>query len=115
MSPAVMRGWLLVLALGCADIHAQNRDQPLEAWQRRILEALEEAGDPARDSLRNPSRQGAPQSYRGAGGDEAAAAAAERARKRYGGRVLAVGRVGDGYRVRLLLDDGRVMTVDVAD
>jgi hypothetical protein len=42
-----------------------------------------------------------------------AAAAAEAARRRYGGRVLAVGRVGDRYRVRLLLDGGRVVTVEI--
>lgn len=113
MSPALIRvcALLLLLPLGSAGTLAQDGDQPLEAWQRRILEALEEAGDP----LRNPSREESPQSYRGTAGDEAAAAAAERARKRYGGRVLAVGRVGDGYRVRLLLDDGRVMTVEVAE
>ncbi|TGD74832.1 hypothetical protein E4634_06445 [Mangrovimicrobium sediminis] len=41
--------------------------------------------------------------------------AAEIARSRYGGRVLKVTADGKGYRVRLLRDDGRVLTVSVGD
>jgi len=41
--------------------------------------------------------------------------AAERARALYGGQVLKVSPEGNGYRVRLLGDDGRVMTVPVGD
>jgi uncharacterized membrane protein YkoI len=33
---------------------------------------------------------------------------------RYGGRVVAVKSAGDGYNVRVLLDGGRVKTVNVA-
>lgn len=44
-----------------------------------------------------------------------ARAAARRAREAYGGRVLGVKRSGDGYRVRLLLDEGRVTTVTIRE
>ena len=39
--------------------------------------------------------------------------AAEKARAAHGGKVLKVTRKGKGYRVRLLLDSGRVTTVFV--
>jgi hypothetical protein len=95
---------LLAGPLNAAPARAQDRDGDLEDWQRRILRALEEAGEPAREGAEN---------YRGSAPDDGAAEAAERARRRYGGRVLAVGRVGEVYRVRLLLDTGRVVTVEV--
>lgn len=41
--------------------------------------------------------------------------AAARAQARHGGKVLKVTRQGKGYRVRLLLDNGRVITVNVKD
>ena len=41
--------------------------------------------------------------------------AAAEAQRRYGGRALAVGRSRDGYRVRLLGEDGRVTTVTIED
>jgi uncharacterized membrane protein YkoI len=41
--------------------------------------------------------------------------AAQRARAQYGGQVLKVGPAGSGYQVRLLKDDGRVMTVNIGD
>ncbi len=41
--------------------------------------------------------------------------AAERARAQYGGQVLKVSREGNSYRVRLLRDDGRVVTVMVGN
>jgi len=41
--------------------------------------------------------------------------AAERAQAQYGGQVLKVSREGNGYRVRLLRDDGRVITVTVGN
>lgn len=39
--------------------------------------------------------------------------AAAKARAAHGGKVLKVERKGRGYRVRLLLDSGRVITVSV--
>ncbi|MEQ9463645.1 MAG: hypothetical protein RJQ10_08290 [Haliea sp.] len=39
--------------------------------------------------------------------------AAARAQAQHGGRVLSVSRKGDAYRVKLLLDSGRVITVTV--
>jgi hypothetical protein len=98
---------LLLLAAGPPPAAAQSDDR-LENWQRRVLRALERdadrrAGD-QRQSLRAPDAR-----------DPEAAAAAAKAQARYGGRPLAVARVGDRYRVRLLLDDGRVVTVDVRD
>jgi uncharacterized membrane protein YkoI len=41
--------------------------------------------------------------------------AAQRARAQYGGQVLKVSPAGPGYQVRLLKDDGRVMTVTIVD
>lgn len=48
---------------------------------------------------------------RGNGDQLSAQQAAKRARERYGGQVLKVNRRGSGYDVRLLQDDGRVITV----
>ncbi|MEQ8803698.1 PepSY domain-containing protein [Haliea sp.] len=39
--------------------------------------------------------------------------AAARAQAKHGGRVLAVSRKGEVYRVKLLLDSGRVITVTI--
>lgn len=96
--------WCLLCSAG---VVAQETEDRLEEWQRRLLDALEDAGRPVGES--------SPDAWRGTLDDEAAAAAAEKARRRYGGRVLAVGRVGDGFRVRLLLDDGRVITTEVRE
>lgn len=41
--------------------------------------------------------------------------AAQQARSQYGGQVLKVQPAGRGYQVRLLQDDGRVVTVPVGD
>lgn len=41
--------------------------------------------------------------------------AARRAKAQYGGRVLKVTRKGKSYRVRLLQDSGRVLTVTIRD
>ena len=89
------------------------QDDELEGWQKRILEALEEADGRGE----NPNAgQADRQSYSGARrSDEASARAAEEARRRYGGQALAVVPVGDGHRVRLLMDDGRVMTVTITE
>jgi len=97
---------LLLLPLLVAEASAQSDDDRLEEWQRRILEAIEDTVQPESDLP--------PESWRGTLDDEEAAAAAEKARQRYGGRVLAVGRIGDVYRVRLLLDDGSVITTEIA-
>ncbi len=100
-------GFLLLYSLCAGPTLAQEREEALEEWQQRILDAIERDGD---------SRRGAgSEAYRRSAPDDAAAAAAEQARREYGGRVLAVGRVGSGYRVRLLLDSGRVITVEVAE
>ena len=44
-----------------------------------------------------------------------AAEAAARARARHGGKVLKVSPQGEGYRVKLLTDSGRVLTVTIRD
>ena len=41
--------------------------------------------------------------------------AADKARAQHGGKVLKVTRKGKGYRVKLLQDSGRVITVTVKD
>lgn len=99
--------------------HAQDEKQ-LEDWQERILRALEDA-DPEKSAstAERGEGAGAPAARQGysaqPGTDAAAARAAEEARRRYGGQALAVVRVGEAYRVRLLLDSGRVTTVTIRD
>ena len=98
----------LCLTLVAPDLSAQERK--LEGWQKNILRALEEAEElEENDKRKPPSLRGSSQP------DPGASAAAAKATKRYGGRALAVVRVGKGYRVRLLLDNGRVMTVVIPD
>ncbi|MEM1145413.1 MAG: hypothetical protein AAGI88_22775 [Pseudomonadota bacterium] len=53
--------------------------------------------------------------YSTQGSNKELAQAAARAERRYGGKALAVRKVGDRYRVRLLLPDGRVKTVDISE
>ena len=100
-------GFVLLYVLTLGPALAQEREDDLEDWQQRILEAIERGGESGRGPASEAYRQSAP--------DDAAAAAAEQARREHGGRVLAVGRIGDSYRVRLLLDSGRVVTVEVPD
>lgn len=117
---------LLVLVLCTALFQSRvalaQSDRELEGWQQRILQALEKAEDSRegqRDNPRDDQRvrsAGERQSLSTQNGrDPGASAAAARAQSRYGGRVLAVMPTGSGYRVRLLLDDGRVTTVDIRD
>jgi hypothetical protein len=115
---------LLVAALLAGGAGARADDDGLEAWQERILRALERGRDD-RDDGRSRDRdrgreQGNGQPPRQSlvappGGDAGARAAATEAQRRYGGRALAVGRSRDGYRVRLLREDGRVTTVTIED
>ncbi|MEM9257882.1 MAG: hypothetical protein AAGA91_20795 [Pseudomonadota bacterium] len=53
--------------------------------------------------------------YSTQGSNKELAQAAARAERRYGGKALAVRKVGERYRVRLLLPDGRVKTVDISE
>jgi len=98
---------LLALCLPSAPLLADDETK-LEEWQRRVLRALERDADRQsggnRQSLRAP---GSP--------DPGEARAAAEAQARHGGRALAVVRVRDGYKVRLLLDNGRVVTVMIRD
>ncbi len=107
---------LLVVALLAGSAGARADDDGLEAWQERILRALERDRD-ERDRDREEERERPPRESLVApnGGDGGARAAAAEAQRRYGGRALAVGRSRDGYRVRLLGEDGRVTTVTIED
>lgn len=96
--------FLMSLSIG-VNVHA-DRDDDMEPWQKRILEALEAADEPA-DRRNQYSREKAE--------DEGASEAAKKARRTHGGKVLAVVPHKGGYRVRLLLDDGRVKTVRIED
>jgi len=115
---------LLVVALFAGSAASRADDDGLEAWQERILRALErdrDARDADRDEdreeKRDEGRERPPREALAApgGGDSGARAAAAEAQRRYGGRALAVGRSRDGYRVRLLGEDGRVTTVTIED
>jgi hypothetical protein len=103
---------LLVVALFAGSAGTRADDNGLEAWQERILRALERDRDARDEGRERPPRESlaAP-----GGGDGGARAAAAEAQRRYGGRALAVGRSRDGYRVRLLGEDGRVTTVTIED
>jgi hypothetical protein len=115
---------LLVTALLAGSAGARADDDGLEPWQKRILRALEQGRD-ERDDDRSRDRDRGRERDSGqpprqslvapSGRDAGARAAAAEAQRRYGGRALAVGRSRDGYRVRLLREDGRVTTVTIAD
>ncbi|MFT7289435.1 MAG: putative membrane protein YkoI [Halieaceae bacterium] len=103
----------LALCLPAAPLWAIDQSE-LEAWQERILRTLERQEQKRDDVDKEDSQRGeslAEPRRRDSGASEAAT----RASKRYGGRVLAVARSGDGYRVRLLLENGRVTTVEIQD
>lgn len=109
----------LGLTLAASGTWAQD-DRELEGWQKRVLRALEESTrsvETPDDDDANARDEGARrQDYtRPQEDDRDAARAAAEARRRFGGSVLAVKRVGDTYRVRLLLDSGRVTTVKIED
>jgi uncharacterized membrane protein YkoI len=67
-----------------------------------------------REQQRQHERQG-DHKQRGDGDQMGAQQAARQAQQHYGGRVLKVDRHGSGYDVRLLQDDGRVITVNIGD
>lgn len=103
---------LLSLALYLPAASPWAADQAdLKEWRERILRSLEREEVPGRDSAEAPREGLVDQRTAQAGADAAAA----QAQKQYGGRVLAVSRSRGAYRVRLLLDDGRVTTVTVPD
>ena len=93
---------------------ARTDENDIERWRQRMLRALEDS------TSRKPERaQGEDDKRQSLAGpradDPRASAAAAEARRRYGGRPLAVVPYRDGYRVRLLLEDGRVTTVEIED
>lgn len=97
--------WLPAGPLWAAD------QEDLKEWRERILRSLER--EETGSSQASPGRRESLSDQRPA--EAGADAAAARAQKQYGGRVLAVSRSRGAYRVRLLLDDGRVTTVKVPD
>lgn len=100
-----------LLPLAALPAHADD-DDDLKGWQRRMLRALERSEQKSEGRDRGGDRQSLVAPGRR---DEGASAAAARAQSRYGGRPLAVTRGEGGYRVRLLLDNGRVTTVQIDD
>lgn len=97
---------LFITLVFSGTLRAQDK-QKLEEWQKRILEAMESQEQPS--PLDNGRR-----SYNTEDNSGAARAAAA-ARRQHGGKVLAVVKRGDVYRVRLLRDDGHVTTVTVRE
>lgn len=104
---------LLCLIFVASGVEAE-KDKPLERWQERVIEALEQSGR-GKDRGRSPS--GASSQSLGNPGrpDPGASSAAARAQQQHGGRALAVIPANGGYRVRLLMDDGRVVTVQIRE
>ena len=105
-----LAAFLLIFMQPGPPVHAQDEGE-LEGWQRRILEALEES-ERSRGAARDDERRALTAPGRG---DPGASAAAARAQQIHGGQPLAVVRFKGGYRVRLLLDSGRVTTVEIRD
>ncbi len=68
-----------------------------------------------KDSSGQQQKQNKQKSSKNGGQGMSAQQAAAQAQARYGGRVLKVEPRGDGYSVRLLRDDGRVITVSIGD
>ncbi len=93
---------------------AAEADRRDERDQRGDREARRE-----RDADRGPQAQPRERAldWRGEAAEPRldARTAARRAREAYGGRVLGVKRSGESYRVRLLLDEGRVTTVTIRE
>ncbi|MFK7830779.1 MAG: hypothetical protein AB8B57_13460 [Congregibacter sp.] len=105
-----MRASLLLVCLFaflCSPGVSAQDGEGLEDWQKKILKAIE-ASERDRQPAKDSSRYS-----RNRADDDGAARAAATARKRYGGKVLAVVKSGGSYRVRLLGKDGRVTTVTV--
>lgn len=79
---------------------------------RDLVDMLGSRQEPnERDKQRDKRRRWSPEP----GETAASRAAAAKAERRYGGRALAVVRVREGHKVRLLLDGGRVTTVLIRD
>lgn len=106
--PAILLAIALFALLSPVPAYAQD-GQDLEEWQKKILKAIEasETDAPSSSDRRGYSKDKAD--------DGGAARAAQSARKRYGGKVLAVVKSGGAYRVRLLGQDGRVSTVTIRE
>lgn len=87
-----------------------RRDEQRHSERKRQSE-----GDP--DAVRDDAARGRALDWRTQPRERRldARSAARRAQDAYGGRVLGVKRKGDSYRVRLLLDEGRVTTVTIRE
>ena len=78
--------------------------QPIESRQRSTNEAPRDSDNDKKRTQSTSTRGSSELSER---------QAASRAQAQYGGRVLRVTDVGPDYRVRLLLDNGRVVDVPI--
>ncbi|MBN7797845.1 PepSY domain-containing protein [Parahaliea mediterranea] len=95
-----------------------RRPGPLPALLSALLLALGPCGDALAQRQGDP-RQGGDQRDRDRAQQEqprlSAREAAAIAQSRHGGKVLKVTRKGGAYRVKLLLDSGRVTTVTIRE
>ena len=74
-----------------------------------------QAGKNGNQRQHRQHEQGGDRKPRKSDGKMSARQAAGQAQQRYGGQVLKVDQQGSGYNVRLLQDDGRVITVFIGD
>jgi len=81
--------------------------------QQRKQEQRDHSKREQRDNYTHQERDNYKQ--RDSGKKTSAEQAARQAQQRYGGRVLKVDPRGSGYSVRLLQDDGRVITVVIGE
>jgi len=110
---------VLALTLPVAGVFAQpghkngqgGRDD--NPGQQRKQEQQDHYKREQRDNYRHEERDNYKQ--RDSGQKTTAEQAARQAQQRYGGRVLKIDQRGSGYSVRLLQDDGRVITVVIGD
>ncbi len=96
MRQAVIALLLITACFAASSVWAQDKERDRD--------------DSGRDKNERRERLSSP-----AGREAASRRAAAEAEQRFGGRALAVVRVGDGHRVRLLLEGGRVTTVTIKD
>jgi uncharacterized protein HemX len=100
----------LVLGLACSVLPvAQTQAQHGKKRQPHAEQAEKQQSQADRAPKQQPQSDRAPKQQH----TITAAQAAERAKAQYGGEVLKVTPSGKGYRVKLLTESGRVLTVAI--
>ena len=102
-----------LLIAGCLSAALFPIEASAQGFLERSLVAMLDQQEDDKDERAGSKQKERLSPQRGQG--KAARAAAAEAERRHGGRALAVVPISDGYRVRLLLEGGRVTTVTIHD